>query len=88
MTAIPPINGRTGEVLADRVRWTIPRDQAAGDYTLTAGLPIRRSVSLGTITVAGVPRLFDPPAVDHVDQRQFRRSDLLLYGYILQPRRR
>jgi len=41
------------------------------------------TIPLGTVNVAGVPRLFDPPAVDHVMNVNFG-GKVLLYGYTLQ----
>ncbi len=70
-----------GEVLADRVQWRIPREQPAGDYRLVIRSD-QVSVTLGTVTVAGIARVFDPPPVEHVINVNFG-SQILLYGYDL-----
>ena len=75
----PPDQWQPGEVLADRVAWRIPRDQAAGNYplVLSAG---ERHVVLAEVEVAGIARQYEPPPVDHVINAQFG-DQLLLYGY-------
>lgn len=70
-----------GETLADRARWTIPREQFAGDYTLVL-LIGDTSVEMGQVTVAGVARLFDPPPVATVMNVNFD-DKVRLYGYSL-----
>ncbi|MFN8563696.1 MAG: hypothetical protein U0703_19240 [Anaerolineae bacterium] len=69
-----------GEILADHVRWTIPREQPAGDYTLT--LQVDQSVDLGQIAVAGLPRQFEPPPVASLMNVNFG-DQIMLYGYTL-----
>ncbi len=75
----PPDQWQPGEVLADRVNWRIPRDQAPGTYLLTLAAGERR-VDLGDVEVAGIARQFEPPPVDHLINAQFG-DHLLLYGY-------
>ncbi len=70
-----------GEVLADRVRWTIPREQAAGDYTLSLASG-DHSVALGTLTIDGMPRLFEAPPAEHVINVNFA-NQIRLYGYTI-----
>lgn len=60
----PPSQWRDGELVVDRTQWSIPRDQPAGTYTLLLRADAV-AVGMGTITVAGVPRLFEPPSVEH-----------------------
>ena len=84
-----PINNRypveqwsEGEILADRQRWTIPRDQAAGDYRVE----IRsegQSVVIGRISITGVPRQYEAPPVEHVLNVNFGNK-VALYGYTMQ----
>ncbi|MEP7291566.1 MAG: hypothetical protein ABI835_07265, partial [Chloroflexota bacterium] len=67
-----------GEVLADPLRWTIPRELPAGAYTLlleSGG----NSVTMGVLDIAGVARLFNPPAVDQRLDTNFG-DQVLLYG--------
>ena len=71
-----------GEVLADRERWTIPRDQAAGDYNLEITVD-GKSVEIALITVAGVPRLLEAPPVEHVIKANLGNK-VQLYGYTIQ----
>jgi hypothetical protein len=71
-----------GEVLADRVLWTVPRETAPGDYPLSVAAG-ETAVTLGTVTVAGVPRRFDAPPVEHVTNVNFG-DQVLLYGYSVQ----
>ncbi len=70
-----------GEVLAERERWTIPRDQAPGDYNLQIGLN-GKTLSIGVTTVSGVPRLFEAPPVEHVLSENLENK-VQLYGYSL-----
>jgi hypothetical protein len=70
-----------GETLADRARWTIPRQQSAGNYTLSL-LVGAETVDVGQIEVAGVARLFEPPPVDALMKLNFG-DQILLYGYTL-----
>jgi hypothetical protein len=75
----PPDQWQPGEVLADRVAWRIPRDQAAGNYTLALSAG-ERHVVLADVEVAGIARQFEPPPVDHLINARFG-DHLLLYGY-------
>ncbi|MBK8020466.1 MAG: hypothetical protein IPK19_03310 [Chloroflexi bacterium] len=49
-----------GEIVADRVRWRIPLEMPAGDaaIVLSAG---SQEIVLGTLSIADLPRLFEPP---------------------------
>ncbi len=75
----PPDQWQPGEVLADRVNWRIPRDQAPGTYTIMLAAGERR-IELADIDIAGIARQFEPPPVDHVINAHFG-DHLLLYGY-------
>jgi len=67
-----------GEVLADRVRWTIPREQPAGEYVLLLSTG-ENQVEIGTITIAGVARIFEPPEVAQRVDASFG-GQVSLYG--------
>lgn len=69
------------EILADRARWTIPREQPAGDYTLALVIG-ERTVDIATLHVAGVPRLYEAPTVASLTNVNFG-GQVLLYGYTL-----
>ncbi len=75
----PPERWKNGELVTDHVVWPIPRDQAAGRYTLAlkAG---EQTVALGAVEIAGLARVFDPPAVQVKVGATFADS-LGLYGY-------
>lgn len=77
----PPADWMDGELIAERMRWPLPRDLPGGEYTLLlrAG---DAEIPLGEINVAGVARDFTPPPVAH--ESGLRLGDgLLLYGYTL-----
>jgi hypothetical protein len=77
----PPARWRAGEIVTEPVRWSIPREQAAGVYTLSlrAGAAV---VDLGTVEIVGIPRQFEAPPVETV--RVVGLGDALrLYGYTL-----
>jgi 4-amino-4-deoxy-L-arabinose transferase-like glycosyltransferase len=70
-----------GELVTDHERWPIPRDQAAGTYTLALRVG-GKTVSLGTVDIHGLPRVFDAPAVGQ--RVNDRLGDALeLYGYTM-----
>ena len=67
-----------GEVLADRIRWSIPREQPAGDYQLVLSIG-EREVQLGALTITGVARIFEPPEVAQQVGADFG-GQVALYG--------
>ncbi|HLV36581.1 MAG TPA: hypothetical protein VKY59_15765 [Spirillospora sp.] len=75
----PSSQWRAGEIVADHVRWPIPRDQPAGTYTLALRLDAA-VIELGTLEVAGLPRRFDAPPVDQPVAIDLGDA-LQLYGY-------
>ncbi len=75
----PPDQWAAGEVLADRVDWQIPRDQAAGSYML-ALVVADRQIAIATVEIAGIARAFEAPAVEHILNARFG-DQLVLYGY-------
>ena len=81
----PADQWQTGEILADRQRWTIPRDQAAGDYRLEIAAEGKR-VELAKITIAGVARLLDAPPVEHILNANLGNK-IAVYGYTIQSNR-
>ncbi len=70
-----------GEVLADRERWTIPRDLAAGNYNIVLKID-EKILNVGSLSVAGTARIFAPPPVEHVVKVNFDNT-ILLYGYTI-----
>ncbi|HVU12751.1 MAG TPA: hypothetical protein VHD90_15840 [Phototrophicaceae bacterium] len=68
-----------GEILADHARWIIPREQSSGIYSLILSNG-NISIALGSINVAGMPRLFDPPVIGHVTNVNFGNK-IAIYGY-------
>jgi hypothetical protein len=75
----PSSRWRDGEIVVDYVRWPLPREQAAGAYTLLLRAA-DTSVELGSVTVTGIARVFAAPAVDRL--LKIGLGDALeLYGY-------
>lgn len=68
-----------GEILAQRLAPVIPREQAAGRYTLLLATDAAE-VSLATIDVDGVARVFEPPAANSPLNVNFS-DQILLYGW-------
>ncbi len=68
-----------GEILADHVRWIVPREQPAGTYSLILSSD-NISLTLGSIKISGMPRLFDPPVISHVTNVNFGNK-IAIYGY-------
>lgn len=75
-------NWAQGELLADRARWNIPREQPSGDYTLVLSFA-SVEIPLGTVSVVGVPRVFAAPAVSHLVEANFAQQ-IQLYGLNLE----
>ncbi len=75
----PPSQWRAGEIVREVGRWSLARDLANGDYTLALRSGDTR-VELGTLTIAGIPRVFEPPA--DITQTDIALGDSLsLHGY-------
>ncbi len=70
-----------GEVLADRVRWTVPRELPPGGYPLTLDFEAA-TIALGVVTTVGVARQFEAMPVARVTNVNFA-DQLLLHGYTL-----
>ena len=70
-----------GELVADRARWRLPLDLLPGPYTLAARIGEHR-FDLTLLGVAAVERVFDPPAVE-VLQNMRLGDRLRLYGSTL-----
>jgi 4-amino-4-deoxy-L-arabinose transferase-like glycosyltransferase len=77
----PADEWQPGELLADRARWTIPREQAAGNYEVMLRSD-DTEVTLGQIQIEGLPRQFEPPAAQEVIEATLGDA-LQLYGYTL-----
>ena len=71
-----------GEVLADRQNWTIPRDLAAGDYSLEIAAG-GKSVVIGAVSVTGIARLFESPRVEQLLNANLGNK-VALYGYTIE----
>ncbi len=70
-----------GEIVRENVRWSIPRYLIGGRY----GLSLRvgeTQINLGTLEIAGIPRLFDAPAAGQVIETELGEA-FQLYGYTL-----
>lgn len=71
-----------GELVTDHLRWSVPREQPGGTYTLllhTSG----EEITLGTLEIAGIARVYDPPPVQHLTDARFGAA-LQLWGYALE----
>lgn len=68
-----------GELVTDHARWSIPRDQAAGDYRLVLRSSAA-SVELGTVSITGLPRETTPPPFEQPVEATFG-GVLTLVGY-------
>ncbi|MBC7871768.1 MAG: hypothetical protein H7Y09_13070, partial [Chitinophagaceae bacterium] len=69
------------ELITEPARWLIPRQQPAGIYTVMLRVN-GHEITLGTLEIASLKRVFDAPAVDHVLEATLDDS-LQLYGYTL-----
>lgn len=81
-TRYPASQWADGEIVRENMRWSVPRDLAGGLY----GLALRMGdtqIRLGTLEIAGIPRLFDAPAADRIVQTGLGES-FQLYGYTLE----
>ncbi len=76
-----PLRWVDGELVRLPVIWEVPRDQPNGDYQLVLrGTNVARV--LGTVSIDGEPRQFEPPPVETTVEVLYGDS-LLLYGYTL-----
>ncbi|NDJ62718.1 MAG: hypothetical protein GYB67_16465 [Chloroflexi bacterium] len=74
----PPARWIDGELVALPMRWALPRDQAAGEQPLSLTINEVR-VMLGTVAVAGIARVTDPPPVDRRIDAVYA-DQIALYG--------
>jgi hypothetical protein len=71
-----------GELVTDHLRWSIPREQPGGTYTLMLDAG-DDEIALGMVDVSGVARVYEPPSVQHSTDIRF--GDVLrLWGYTLE----
>jgi hypothetical protein len=70
-----------GELVHERAVWALPRELAGGQYRLILTAD-NTELSLGTVTVEGVARVFEPPPVEHELNALFG-DQITLYGYTL-----
>jgi len=75
----PPSQWQSGDVLIEYVRITIPRTTAPGEYALTLDLN-GQTISLSRLTIAGLPRVFDPPMPSQTLEVNFD-GQIALIGY-------
>ncbi len=75
----PPSAWASGEVIAERARWTVPREQQPGDYQLLARVG-ESEMEIGRIEIGGVARLMEAPEVEQRLDAQVGDA-FLLYGY-------
>jgi hypothetical protein len=71
---------RPGDVIEDRYSLRLPREMAAGQYTLALSIGDTRVATLGTVAVQALTRTFAPPDVRHPFAADFGASIRLL-GY-------
>ncbi len=65
-TEYPAARWEPDEVVRQRYLLRLPNDIASGQYTLRVGLSGQgERVSIGTVSVAGVPRIMTPPPMQH-----------------------
>jgi hypothetical protein len=76
----PPARWDDGELVTEPVRWMIPHEQPPGTYTLLLEGDGDVSLPLGTVEIAGLARLLEPPPVAVVDPLVLG-DVLLLHGY-------
>ncbi|MFN8496738.1 MAG: hypothetical protein U0641_02695 [Anaerolineae bacterium] len=80
----PPTQWRDGEIVRPRYALTVPATLAPGTYTLRLTAPTSESVDLGTVTVAGEAKRFEPGPIQH--ERTARLgSSIALLGYDVAP---
>jgi hypothetical protein len=78
----PVSRWENGELLTENLRLTVPRDQAAGHYTLRLRAGALEK-TLGEIDVIGQARVFEPPQMAHAADVVF--GDIIaLRGYDLE----
>ncbi|HLU11775.1 MAG TPA: hypothetical protein VK003_19020, partial [Oceanobacillus sp.] len=70
------------ELVMDHLSWVVPREQANGSYQIILSVG-DSEIPLGTVEIAGVARVFDPPTVLHRSDVQFGAA-LDLWGYTLE----
>lgn len=72
---------QAGDILTEIAGWTVPVDQPGGVYTLVVRGEVGE-VTLGTVRIADLTRVFTPPQVETITQIGLGES-LSLYGYNL-----
>jgi 4-amino-4-deoxy-L-arabinose transferase-like glycosyltransferase len=80
----PPSEWRDGEVLADHVRWRLPRDIQSGSYMLNL-IAGDSEVHLGELRVVGLPRNYEAPTMECTVNANFG-GRIRLIGYSLNDR--
>ncbi|RMF79401.1 MAG: hypothetical protein D6737_11560 [Chloroflexi bacterium] len=75
----PSDRWRQDELITDRLRPTVPREQIAGRYTL-ALRSNAFTINLAPIEIVGLPRIFEMPEVDYSTSLDFT-GNLQLAGY-------
>ena len=67
-----------GEILAERLRFDLPRDLPAGTYPFTLN-----GLEIAQVRIEGIARVFDPPPMDTTVNLQFG-DQLELIGYTIE----
>jgi hypothetical protein len=84
----PADRWQSGERVRDQVRLTVPATLAAGEFRLWAGLAAPGAspsgIEIGRLTVSGIARTFDPPAIPRPIDHSFS-DGVRLAGYNVAP---
>jgi hypothetical protein len=71
-----------GELVADHLRWVVPRELPNGIYELVMNAEGTK-IALGTVEIVGVARVYDPPPVQYRSDARFGTA-LDMWGYTLE----
>lgn len=64
-TEYPVMQWQPGELVRQRYLLRLPSGLGEGEYTLRASVGGNEGLSIGKVRVAGVPRIMEPPAMQH-----------------------
>ncbi len=78
----PPEHWSALGIYAQRIVIDLPRDAATGEYPLVFSVG-ESTLTLGTVEIAGTPRMFTPPPLEMPLDVQFE-DVIALYGYTLE----
>ncbi|MFN8483659.1 MAG: glycosyltransferase family 39 protein [Anaerolineae bacterium] len=80
----PPTEWRDGEIVRPRYALTVPASLAPGAYTLRLTAPSGESLDLGTVTVAGEAKRFEPGPIQ-TERAARLGTAIALLGYDVAP---